>query len=135
MGRNAQLIDKQLVYAVFIDKLKITEYGSVQYIKAHEYKQKHASQTRRGNEENQNSNRSPSDGQHTKREGSNHDKVRKRVPAAVGQQDSAEESQKRVARAQHWQLDDKVTKKLDNIINRIGEVEVGYDEKCLKPSA
>ena len=84
LGRNAQLIDKQLVFAVFIDKLKITEYGSVQYIKAHEYKQKHASQTRRGNEENHNSNRSPSDGQHTKRDGSNHEKVRKRVPAALG---------------------------------------------------
>lgn len=63
LGRNASQIDKQLVYAVFLDKLKISEYGSVQYIKAHEYKQKHSSQTRRGaNDENQNINKSPSDG-------------------------------------------------------------------------
>jgi hypothetical protein len=29
LGRSANQIEKQLVYAVFIDKVKISDYGSV----------------------------------------------------------------------------------------------------------
>ena len=39
-----------MVYAVFIDKLKISDYGSIQYVKASEYKAaKSQSKTRHEN--------------------------------------------------------------------------------------
>jgi catalase (peroxidase I) len=46
VARTATSLDKSLMFAVFHDKLKISEYGSIQYLKASDYK---ASTSRGGN--------------------------------------------------------------------------------------
>ena len=39
--KEASLIDQQMMLAVYIDQVKIADYGSVQYVKASDYKSKH----------------------------------------------------------------------------------------------
>lgn len=39
LGKGGCLLEKQLVFALFVDKIKISDYGSISFVKATDYKQ------------------------------------------------------------------------------------------------
>ncbi|TNV84153.1 hypothetical protein FGO68_gene3646 [Halteria grandinella] len=119
LGRGAQQLERQLVYAIFLDKqLKISDYGTVQYIKASDYQRQKQSTSKP---------RAQGIIEHESTEGGGGGTQRGEMPSSHRSQ-SKNNSKKRHGktgnllekeRAKQWQLDEKTSKKLDQIINRV----------------
>ncbi|CDW91825.1 kelch motif family protein [Stylonychia lemnae] len=98
--KNSIMNEKSLTLALFIDQVKIADFGNIQYVKACEYKGKtHNKEGKSPNKENGNS-------------------------TALTQQQVLDKQQEeinkqKIDRSKHWALDEKVSQKLNDIINKI----------------
>jgi hypothetical protein len=100
-----------MVYAVYSEQMKSHDFGSVQFITASEYKSKH----KEGGGMNKQTS-PPPNGEKGKRDRSNGDKKKDDVLVMGG---GIEESNMKTERSKALALDEKVSRKLNNIISRI----------------
>ena len=121
-----------MMLAVFIDQVKISDYGTIQYVKASEYKGGKVAQNQQPNSRKIDA-QTKSPVRIAKRD-SSHSQSKKRI-SNINQYANQEgggvmtarevtsipnqEEAKRQERSKQWALDEKVSKKLNNIINKI----------------